>query len=137
MPGFTRSVVVSYASAGLVRTLLASHLIKWNAQSVSDAALLVMSELFNNAVQKVSIAETITVHANLKEDEGRLIVAVRDTAPGSPQRREPVSSLEELDECQETEIGGWGLPLIEALSERAWVANEPGGKWVCAELKIS
>ncbi|MFK0111637.1 ATP-binding protein [Streptomyces sp. NPDC091217] len=98
------------------------HLCTWHLDSDSrDTAVLVVSELFTNAVLH---SDGQTVICVLAVTEGRLFVQVEDdsTEQTAPKPRQaPVH-----DE------GGRGLMLVEALSRR-WGASrseDRGGGWI-------
>lgn len=132
---FTRQLMASNASAGLARTLIVSHLIKWNASRFIDRAVPVVSELFNNAVRVSRMTENVAVHASLR-NPSTLWLGVADSSPDNPTKRSTVQGLEDLDSWEKDDLGGWGLGIVEACSDRFWVEPARNGfKWVCAEFR--
>ncbi|MFJ3779781.1 ATP-binding protein [Streptomyces sp. NPDC090075] len=110
------------ASVAEARRRVRHHLRTWSLHSnCHDSALLVVSELFTNAVLH---SDGHTVSCVLAVNEGQLFVQVEDDGTGRTPpdpRRAPVH-----DE------GGRGLTLVEALSRR-WGASrseDRGGGWV-------
>lgn len=133
---FTRELAASKASAGLARTLVISHLLRWGASEFIDRAVPVVSELTNNAIRVSEVAGSIYVHASLKPVG--LWLGVSDTSPQTPVQRETVGGTEDIDSWEEENFGGWGLQIVQSCSDRFWIepARE-GHKWVCAELRYS
>lgn len=132
--GFTRELSASRASAGLVRSLVVSHLLKWSLPHVVDSAVTVISELVNNAVRVSSPADSILVHASL---HGSAVwVGVADCSPYLPAKRATPETLTDVDSREDEDFGGWGLRIIEACSDRVWIERtDDGRKWVCAEIR--
>lgn len=90
-----------------------------------DDGVLVASELVSNAVQHSGCGEAHSLRVEIARRAGNLLIAVHD--PGlSAESAEPAS-------VDESEPGGWGLQIIERLSER-WGSERPDGYWVWAEL---
>ncbi|MEV4258924.1 ATP-binding protein [Spirillospora sp. NPDC049652] len=84
---------------------------------------LVVCELVTNAVKA---AAGTTVGLTVAADgSGAVTVEVRDPSSAEPRRRSP--ELEDL--------GGRGLVIVAALSERYGVRREPDGKTVFAVLR--
>jgi anti-sigma regulatory factor (Ser/Thr protein kinase) len=130
----TREIAASKAAAGLARSLVASHLLKWSATQFTERAVSIMGELFINAARVSGPAGTVLVHLRL--DRESLWIAVEDGSPDVPSKRATVSGVEDLDRSDTDEFGGWGLTIIETLADEFWVepSTRPGYKWVCARL---
>jgi anti-sigma regulatory factor (Ser/Thr protein kinase) len=92
-----------------------------------DDVLLVASELVTNAVRHSGCHDTHTLEVIVRLRHGRLLISVHD--PGiSGAAAEPT-------EPKSTEPGGWGLRIIDELSEH-WGAERPDGYRVWAELAV-
>ncbi|MBA9001690.1 ATP-binding protein [Thermomonospora cellulosilytica] len=102
-------------------------------REVIETAELIVSELATNAVVHRT-GEVMTVFCGRRGH--CLVVAVHD---GSPEKPVP-GIMPEIDprriENVPNDPGGWGLPLVQALSRAFWMDVDPegGGKWVCAAL---
>lgn len=125
----------SPTAAGLARTLIAQRLTKWGHDHILDDALLIASELIVNACEA-------TPNAHIKLRLGRntqgVFLAVWDSSPALPHTN-PITelTLETLDASANTwdNGGGWGLPIVEALSTTCGLQpNDQGGKWIWATL---
>jgi anti-sigma regulatory factor (Ser/Thr protein kinase) len=90
---------------------------------VADDVLLVVSELVTNAL--LHARTELELHVRTSCDS--VFVAVRD-ANLDPPRRLEASALD---------AGGRGLCLVESLSDRWGVDEEPGGKVVWCELALA
>src|SRR5687767_12394521 len=111
------SLLGSPAAAGLARTLVAQRLHKWNLNDFSDDALLIASELVANAVEAAPNRE---LKLHLTRDREGILLQIWDPSPGHPTSN-PVTELT-LDAIDRAPAGswdhggGWGLPIVEALS---------------------
>ncbi|WP_199440825.1 ATP-binding protein [Umezawaea beigongshangensis] len=91
---------------------------RWGVDDVLDDALVVTSELVENAVRHTASGPRL----RLELRPGQLSIAVRDSDPTPPALREP------------DDRGGHGLPLVATIS-RAWgTAPSLDGKVVWAVL---
>jgi anti-sigma regulatory factor (Ser/Thr protein kinase) len=90
--------------------------------------MLVASELVNNAVVHSGGTPHHDLHVRASREAGLLTISVRD--PGisgqSADRRAP----------DDRRVGGWGLTIVEALSER-WGEDRGDGYRVWAEMSLS
>lgn len=125
----------SPAAAGLARTLTGPRIRKWGYSSILDDALLIVAELISNAAEATPGKE---IRFQLSRDDYGLIIAAWDSSPRLPQSK-PVTelTLEDLDLSEESfdDNGGWGLPIVQALSSTCGCARDPhGGKWIWARL---
>jgi serine/threonine-protein kinase RsbW len=92
-----------------------------------DDGRLVASELVGNAVRHSGCEVEHRLRIEVRRREGRLLISVHD--PGlSGQGARPGGD-------DPGEPGGWGLRIIQQLSE-AWGAERPDGYRVWAELSI-
>ncbi|MER6817693.1 ATP-binding protein [Spirillospora sp. NPDC000708] len=121
------------ASAGLVRTLLRSRLADWGLSHRADDVQLIAGELLANAAEHAAYLE-MRVQFELAPDGMRL--GVWDRSNVLPVAK-PLGSVDvspdaaALDEGHDDGTGGWGLPIVQALSVRCGVdPTPPRGKWV-------
>lgn len=126
----------SPAAAGLARTLIAERITKWSFPHVLDDVLLIASELIVNAAEAYPNQQ---LKLRLGRNTTGVFVAVWDASPSLPTMR-PVKelTLQDLDATEETfdAGGGWGLPLVQALSADCGVQpDSAGGKWVWATVR--
>ncbi|MEV7393950.1 ATP-binding protein [Streptomyces sp. NPDC091215] len=110
------------ASVAEARRRVRHHLRTWQLDSGScDAAVLVVSELFTNAVLH---SDGQTVLCALAFTQGQLFIQVEDGGAGqaSPTPRHAPAHDE----------GGRGLMLVEAVSRRwgASLSEDRGGGWI-------
>lgn len=111
-------------SASTARRFVTGQLEAWDAGSVLDAVLLGVSEVVTNAV----------VHAHSRAElglslsEGVLRVEVRDFGPTPiPSARRPATA---------EDTHGRGLMLVQAVTDRWGMSDEPEGKVVWFELAL-
>ena len=104
-------------------SLAAAHDGGWSL----DDGLLVASELVTNAVKHSGCLGVHDLQVEIGRRRDRLLISVHD--PGlSGKAAEPVRS-------ERSDLGGWGLQLIERLSLR-WGSERPDGYRVWAELPV-
>ncbi|WP_395103568.1 ATP-binding protein [Actinomadura sp. SCN-SB] len=137
---------------GTVRVLLEAHIREQRCtrrlvipDRLIDDALLVASELLNNAIAATPFAE-VTFKATL--EWRALWVGVWDSSRASPRPTRVPAELNSvvpdgnaLDDGYESEdIGGWGLPIVMSLCpdgdrDITWT-REPDGKWTWARFRF-
>ncbi|GAA2150991.1 hypothetical protein GCM10009727_55700 [Actinomadura napierensis] len=121
---------------GQVRTLLGFRLTEWGLPSGAPDVFLIADELVTNAMRSTPSAE-IRVH--FTRERGGVLLRVWDASDAMPVVK-PVVELtlddvrpdaQALDPGHDDGTGGWGLPIVRALSARCGVdRTEPSGKWV-------
>ncbi|WP_165950306.1 ATP-binding protein [Actinomadura sp. GC306] len=125
---------------GMVRALVEFRLVEWGLAKVADNVLLICGELVTNAVQ---IARDREIRVRFTREAGAVVLAVWDPSDQMPVVS-PVAELtlddvvpdaRALDDGYDDGTGGWGLPLVQALSSECGVRKtEPSGKWVWAAV---
>ncbi|HEX6346071.1 ATP-binding protein [Umezawaea sp.] len=114
----------STATPRLARGFVRDTCERWGLLGILDDAVLVTSELVENAVRHAKAAPSL----RLELRPGQFAIAVRDDHP-SPPRPRPLTS---------DRPGGRGLPLVAALSKTWGVSPTPrGGKVVWAVLPLA
>jgi anti-sigma regulatory factor (Ser/Thr protein kinase) len=97
---------------------------RWLDRESEKALALLVSELVNNAVRHGGAGDSELIELELSATANGVGVAVSDPGPGfAPMRREAP-----LDEP-----GGWGLVLVDQMSER-WGVVHDGRTHVWFEL---
>jgi anti-sigma regulatory factor (Ser/Thr protein kinase) len=95
---------------------------------VLSDVMLVASELVNNAVAHSSGTPQHDLEVRASRGRGRLTVSVRD--PGISGRSAGASPRSDV------QVGGWGLQIVEALSER-WGEERENGYRVWADISLA
>jgi anti-sigma regulatory factor (Ser/Thr protein kinase) len=104
------------------RQFLDETLERWgDCETAVDDAHLLLTELVTNAV--VHARSSLVV--SIRRQASRLRLAVHDKSPAKPTLRAQTSAAP---------WGGWGLPIVAALSSDWGVEATSGGKTVWAEL---
>lgn len=99
-------------AAEQARTLTERALHDWGLSPLKDNALLVVSELVTNAIKQRDIFR----FALCRSGE-RALVEVTDAGPGDPA----------IKNAGETDVGGRGLILVEAISDDWGVRHRADG----------
>ena len=114
----------STATPRLARGFVRDTCVRWGVEDVLDDAVLIASELVENAVRHAGSAPSL----RLELRPGQFTVAVRDDDPTPPAPR-PLDS---------SQPGGRGMPLVETLSKAWGVSPSPGGgKVIWAVLSLT
>ena len=132
------------AVAGQIRLMIDRRIPEWGVpptrySEVRESLALVVTELINNAV-----GETPDQQIRIRcapDFTARIIrVEVWDSSDREPKVAMPDLTPETLDLRAENydDNGGWGLPLVRALSTGCGVEpTSGGGKWVWANISIA
>ncbi|MER8031606.1 ATP-binding protein [Streptomyces bauhiniae] len=96
------------------------------ADGVASDLALIVSELVTNSVLHGKTAPGRQVEVTLGHSAERIRVEVRDTGEGLPHKRPRVPLA----------VSGWGLEIVDALSETWGVTEQVVGKTVWAELAV-
>lgn len=126
------------ATAGLARTLMEQRLLKWNLLDISDDALLVVSEIVANACEATPLQE---IRLHFSRSTTGVLIAVWDCSADVPVANPVVelteTAIDRADEDRWDSGGGWGLPIVQALSADCGYRSDPaGGKWIWARLGV-
>ncbi|REE98403.1 hypothetical protein DFJ69_3890 [Thermomonospora umbrina] len=131
--GLFREFLATKASAGVVRDAVGRGLREMGMAHAVGDAVLIADELVCNAIAVSPKGAMVRVWLD-RRAEG-VVLAVWDQDERMPELKRVEITLETLDVSEENfdENGGWGIPLVLALSRRCWtVRTPPHGKWVCA-----
>jgi anti-sigma regulatory factor (Ser/Thr protein kinase) len=122
-PGYSEVMPCVPASARRARGLVSIALQVWGLDSLTDAGLLVVSELVTNVLDHTQCHRLhVSVH-RLDDDRARIVVA--DGSPQAPK----------VARADGDSLGGRGLVLIDALSHHWGYEWTRSGKSVWAELR--
>jgi anti-sigma regulatory factor (Ser/Thr protein kinase) len=105
-PGLAREVLNEFVGAAM-------------SPEAARGAEVMVSEVVSNSVLHAGLSPADTIGVDLDLDAARLRVAVSDDGPGF-----------EVTTVAPQEMGGWGLVLVDSLSDR-WgvVRNQPNRVW--------
>ncbi|WP_433326112.1 ATP-binding protein [Spirillospora sp. CA-294931] len=132
--------VASRATPGEVRALLGAQLLEWGLVGLADDLFLVAGELITNAVEATPGQE---IRVRLAREAEGVLLAVWDASDRAPVAKPVVELvLDDIapdaaapDPGHDDGTGGWGLPIVEALSSECGLRRtEPHGKWVWARM---
>ena len=114
---------VEAEAAAIAREVVADALVEVPVPEdrVEDLRLLT-SEIVTNAVRHAGLAREDTIGVAVEVSERRVRVEVADEGPGFDPS--------DLPDPPPERVGGWGLHLVEQLSDR-WgvIRNEPNHVW--------
>ncbi|MER6817862.1 ATP-binding protein [Spirillospora sp. NPDC000708] len=130
------SFLAAPTAVGEVRMLLGLRLASCGLAARESDVFLIAAELVTNAVEATPDGR---VRVQFWREAAGLVLRVWDGSDEQPTAR-PVAALtladiapdaEALDAGHDDGAGGWGLPIVEALSLRCGVKpTAPHGKWV-------
>jgi anti-sigma regulatory factor (Ser/Thr protein kinase) len=131
--------LAAWTAPGQIRSLVGYRLTDWGLGGLVDDAVLVAGELAANAVRAAPDGE---MRVRLSREAAAVLLAVWDASDAMPVVA-PVVALDDvvpdaraLDHGYDDGTGGWGLPIVQALSDECGVwRTEPRGKWVWARLR--
>ncbi len=113
----------------------------WRMLHVAHDVHLIVGELIANAVRSTPDGE---IRIRVVREPDSILLWVWDGSDEMPVAR-PVAELtlddivpdpHALDPGHDDGTGGWGLPIVQALSSECGVhPTEPHGKWVWARVK--
>ena len=100
---------------------------RWLDREVEQTLALLISELVNNAVRHGGAGDAELIELELRATADGVGVEVTDPGPGfAPRRRE----------CPLEEPGGWGLVLVDQMTDR-WGVTHDGRTHVWFELRAT
>lgn len=122
-PGYALTMPGTENTVPDVRAVVRAIAHVWEMSDLADDAVLVVSELVTNAVKHT---DTILLRVTVNRPEPHVIrIEVSDRSPQPPTPRCP----------GDTEEGGRGLALVEALTSRWGTEPTRKGKRVWGELR--
>ncbi|MFC6886511.1 MULTISPECIES: ATP-binding protein [Actinomadura] len=130
------------SASGEVRHKIQSTVTEWGFPRDVDDVSLVAGELVANAVQSAPGGE---IRVRLARESGAVLLEVWDGTERMPVVRPVVEMTlddvvpdgEALDAGHDDGTGGWGLPIVQALSLECGVRlTPPQGKWVWARIAV-
>ncbi|MEW2353752.1 ATP-binding protein [Spirillospora sp. NPDC029432] len=133
--------LAAWTVAGQVRAVIGLRLAGWGLERLVPDAVLVAGELVANAVRSTPERE---IRVRFVRENGAVLFGVWDSSDEMPVAA-PVKELEPddvgpdaraLDVGYDDGTGGWGLPIVQALSAECGVCPTRPGKWVWARLKV-
>jgi anti-sigma regulatory factor (Ser/Thr protein kinase) len=110
------------ASARAARQFVRDRLHEWHCEHVAEAVVLLISELVTNAIVHAGTSVALTVQC--AEDAIRVEIDDHSTELPVPRRVAP------------DPISGHGLKLVDVMSGRWGVEQQPGGKTVWFEVPV-
>ena len=131
------------AVAGQVRLMIDRRIPEWGMTApryseIRENLALVVTELVNNAAAETPDRE-IRIRCFRDFNAPVIRVGVWDSSDRNPEIAMPELRTETLDLRAENfdDNGGWGLPLVLALSDSCEVEpTSGGGKWVWANISV-
>jgi anti-sigma regulatory factor (Ser/Thr protein kinase) len=144
-PVLQRELLATKASMGVARNAVVGELRRAGLEGAVADARLITDELVMNAIDASPAVATVRVDLTWWPDG--LVLSVwdcrHDRMPWHrpslgrdlPDAQPDPKALDPGHDC--LDMGGWGLQLAEALSQRLWSTptTTPQGKWVCALLR--
>ncbi|WP_344591778.1 ATP-binding protein [Actinomadura vinacea] len=133
--------LAAWTAPGQVRSLIEYRLAAWGLGRLVDDAVLIAGELVANAVACTPERE---IRVQFAREEAAVLLAVWDSSDAmpvvSPVKELTLDDIEPdaraLDDGHDDGTGGWGLPIVQALSDECGVwRTEPLGKWVWTRLR--
>jgi anti-sigma regulatory factor (Ser/Thr protein kinase) len=118
----TTTLEAEPASARAARQFVRDRLHEWHCDHVSEAVVLLTSELVTNAIVHAGTSVTLAVQCG--EDAIRVEIDDRSTELPVPRQVPPDS------------ISGHGLKLVDVMSGRWGVERHAGGKTVWFEVPV-
>ncbi|GAA2434432.1 hypothetical protein GCM10010191_56070 [Actinomadura vinacea] len=134
--GLDMTFVAAATAPAQVRTHLKFRLSDWGLLRAAEDVCVIAGELITNAVESTPDRE---IRVRFTRERCGVVLAVWGSSDDLPVSR-PLAELsltditpdpEALDPGHDDGTGGWGLPIIEALSAQCGVRKtHPHGKWV-------
>ncbi|WP_285699204.1 ATP-binding protein [Actinomadura sp. NBRC 104412] len=130
--------LAGWTAPGRVRAVIGFRLGEWGLAAIAGDVCLVASELVTNAVEA---APDGRIQVRLTREPEAVFLGVWDSVDVLPVARrvfEPcrvTADSQALDPGHDDGLGGWGLPIVRALSAQCGVERtRPCGKWVWSRI---
>ncbi|WP_165975302.1 ATP-binding protein [Actinomadura rubrisoli] len=130
------SCLAAWTAPGQARMMIELRLARWGMAHIAHDVHLIAGELIANAVRSTPEAE---IRIRFVREAGTVLLGVWDGSDAMPVAR-PVKEMtlddivpdpRALDPGHDDGTGGWGLPIVQALSSECGVQlTPPHGKWV-------
>jgi anti-sigma regulatory factor (Ser/Thr protein kinase) len=119
-----RSIAVDEKAVRVARLVVRERLSPYLPDAKLGDAVLLTSELVTNAVRHAQLDDADVIRLEVTTQPHAVRVTVIDEGPGFDPYR-PASARQ---------TGGWGLKLVEALSDRWGTLAVPHGVWFELDL---
>lgn len=133
--------LAAWTAPGQVRAHIELRLTEWRLSGLAQDLHLIAGELVANAVEAAPDGE---IRIRFTKEPNALLLGVWDSSNDMPVSK-PIVELSLLDiEADPNALepdhddgtGGWGLPIVQALSSECGVTpTPPQGKWVWARVR--
>jgi anti-sigma regulatory factor (Ser/Thr protein kinase) len=119
-----RSITVDEKAVRVARLAVRERLSPYLSDAKLGDAVLLTSELVTNAVRHAHLGESDEIRLEVTTEPHAVRVTVIDEGPGfDPDGARP-----------HRDTGGWGLKLVDALSDRWGTQAAPHGVWFELDL---
>jgi anti-sigma regulatory factor (Ser/Thr protein kinase) len=140
-PDLDMTCLAAWTAPGQVRTHIEIRLTEWGMSAIAHDVNLIAGELVANAV---AATPDDKIRVRFTREPDAVLLGVWDSSNTMPESR-PVADLslldiepdpQALDPGHDDGTGGWGLPIVEALSSECGVTRtDPSGKWVWSRVR--
>lgn len=134
--------LAAWTAPGQVRTHIEYRLAEWDLSALVQDLHLIAGELVANAVEATPDGE---IRVRFTREPNAVLLGVWDSSNQMPVPK-PVVELSLLDiepdphalePHHDDGTGGWGLPIVQALSSEYGVTpTPPKGKWVWSRVRF-
>jgi hypothetical protein len=135
LPDMDVTCLAAGTVAAEVRQRMGFRLAAWGLMHIAHDAFLIADELITNACAATPHGE---IRIRFTREVESVLVGVWDSSDQMPMVKAVVElTLDDLDLSEDNfdDNGGWGLPLVRALSCDCGVSRtSPRGKWVWSRL---
>ena len=133
--------LAAWTAPARVRSHIKFRLTEWGLLSLADDVYLIAGELVANAIEATP---DDAIRTRFTREPGAVLLGVWDASNALPISA-PVEHLSPadikpdphaLDPGHDDGTGGWGLPIVKALSSQYGVTpTPPAGKWVWSRIR--
>lgn len=132
-PGYSETVPALEESAEVARRLVRTAVAAWHLEELTDAGVLLVTELVANAVKHTN---SRNIRVVISRPSRRYVrIAVVDKSRTMPDMPRLGQSDDKEVSLEDVPLSGRGLVLVDALSNRWGTDLYPWGKRVWGELK--